>query len=360
MAIKSAITEKMKKSIGTKLFQDFPAEEVSIWAIRRFIEATTDENPLWQDEKYAKKTCWRGIIAPPALLHVFDPANRAFRQLPDLSHMATTLPFEPPFPRTFQAFYEFQFFVPMRPGDSITSTSKIGDVYEREGRSGRMVFIRMDNEHRNQKRELVGITSEAMVSLEGSSSPSRSTESATPPPEELKPPISTGKQICFEDIEIGTPLPKLKKSISLVTILKWGAAVNDYGPHHYDQQFAHQMLGMPNVIAHGPHTAAFLAQLVTNWIGGEGFLKRHYTELRGNVFPGDTLTFQGKVTRKYRDSGDNLVECESWAENQNGRKVALGKSVFTLPLRNRAKQGCALNHYGEQLGKELDVQDQAD
>ena len=337
MAIKSAITEEMKKSIGTKLFQDFAADEVSMWAIRRFIEATTDENPLWRDEKYAKKTRWGGIIAPSAFLHVFDPANRAFRQFPDLSHMATTLPFEPPFPRTFQAFYEFQFFAPLRPGDSVISTSKIGDIYEREGKSGRMVFIRMDNEHYNQKRELVGITSEAMVSLEGSSSSVRSAEPSATPPEELKPLLTAKKQVCFEDVEVGTPLPKLEKSISLVTILKWGAAVNDYGPHHYDQQFANQMLGLPNVIAHGPHNTAFLAQLVTNWIGGEGFLNRHYTELRGNVFPGDTLTFQGKVTRKYQESGDNIVECESWAKNQNGRRVALGKSTFTLPLRKQVK-----------------------
>ena len=337
MAIKSAITEEMKKSIGTRLFQDFPADEVSMWAVKRFIEATTDENPLWRNEKYAKKTRWGGIIAPPAFLHVFDPANRAFRQFPDLSHMATTLPFEPPFPRTFQAFYEFKFFAPLRPGDSITSTSKIGDVYEREGKSGRMVFILMDNEHRNQNKEMVGITSEAIVSLEGSSSSVRSAEPSAPPPEELKPLLTAKKQVCFEDVEVGTPLPKLEKSISLVTILKWGAAVNDYGPHHYDQQFANQMLGLPNVIAHGPHNAAFLAQLVTNWIGSEGFLRSHYTELRGNVFPGDILTFRGKVTRKYRESGDNIVECESWAENQNGRRVALGKSNFTLPLRKKVK-----------------------
>ncbi|MBM3157522.1 MAG: hypothetical protein FJ004_09610 [Chloroflexi bacterium] len=337
MAGKSAITAEMKKSIGTRLFQDFPADEVSLWTIRRFIEATTDENPLWQNEKYARRTRWGSIIAPPAFLHVFDPANRAFRQLPDLSHMATTLPFEPPFPRTFQAFYEFQFFAPLRPGDRIISTGKIGDVYEREGKSGRMVFIRMDNEHRNQKKELVGITSEAMVSLEGSSSSSRGAESTTYPTEEFKQPTPTGKQIYFEDVEVGTTLPKLEKSISLVTILKWGAAVNDYGPHHYDQQFAQQMLGLPNVIAHGPHTASFLAQLVTNWIGGEGVLKRHYTELRGNIFPGDTLAFRGKVTGKYQQSGDNLVECESWAENQNGRRVALGKSTFTLPLGRKAK-----------------------
>jgi acyl dehydratase len=331
MANESAITEEMRKSIGTKLFEDFPPDEVSMWAIRRFVEATTDENPLWVDENRARKTRWGGIIAPPAFLHVFDPANRAFRRLPDLSHMATTLPFEPPFPRTFQAFYEFQFFVPLRPGDEVTSTDRIGDVYEREGKAGRMVFIRMDNEHRNQRDEVVGITSEAMVSLGGSSSKGGSRSEQ--PPEQATPGAKTTGQVYFEDIEVGNGLPPLVKDISLVTILKWGAAVNDYGPHHYDQQFANQMLGLPNVIAHGPHSAAFLAQLITNWMGAEGFLKRHYTELRGNVFPGDTLTFQGKVTNKYEQDGEDLVECESWGENQNGRRVALGKSTVALPRR---------------------------
>jgi acyl dehydratase len=194
-----------------------------------------------------------------------------------------------------------------------------------------MVFIRLDNEHHNQKSELVGITREAMVSLEGSSSKAKATEPVAPPEEEAKPPLPRTKQVDFDDVEVGTPLPILTKEIDLVTILKWGAAVNDYGPHHFDQQFANQMLGLPNVIAHGPHNAAFLAQLVTNFMGGEGSLKRHYTELRGNVFPGDKLTFQGKVVNKREKDGENLVDCESWGENQNGRRIALGKSTFTLP-----------------------------
>ena len=71
-------------------------------------------------------------------------------------------------------------------------------------------------------------------------------------------------------------------------------------------------------------------------MGAEGFLRKHYTELRGNVFPGDTLTFKGKVTRKSQQDGDNVVECESWAENQDGRRVALGKSTFTLPRTKKA------------------------
>ena len=330
MSGESAITEEMRQYIGTRLFPDFPPEEVTMWGIRRFLEATTDDNPLWHDEDYARKTGWGGIIAPPALLEAFNPSNHAVRHYGDMSHMS--LPFQPPFPRIFSAFNEYQCFHPLRPGDMITSVCKLGDIYERDGRSGKMVFIRIDNEHRNQRDELVGITSEAMVSLEGSSAKSSTPDEPTPV-EKVEPQPASKEQVYYDDVEVGTQMPPMVKEFTLFTILKWGAAVNDYGPHHFDYKFATEFLGLPNVIAHGPHNTAHLAQLVTNWIGGEGFLTKHYAEMRGNVFPGDTLTFDGKVASKYLHEGEGIVECETWAENQNGRRIMLGTSTAKLPHR---------------------------
>ncbi|UCG83002.1 MAG: MaoC family dehydratase N-terminal domain-containing protein, partial [Dehalococcoidia bacterium] len=325
MAKASAITEEMRKHIGTRPLPDFPPEEVTTWAINRYLEATTDENPLWRDVDYARKSRWGGLIAPPYFLQAFNPINHAFRRFPDLSRMS--LPFVPPFPRTFEAYNEFLFFVPVKPGDKITSVCKIGDIYEKERKtgSGRMVFIRVDNEHRNQNGELVGIASECAVSIEGSSAPAPVTDD-TPPSRSKEAHPVVREQVYFDDVEMGTELPPLVKNITLFTILKWAAAVNDYGPQHFDYLFATETLGLPNVIAHGPHIAAFLAQLVTNWIGGWGVLKKHYAELRGNVFPGDTITFWGKLDKKYVQNNECYVECETWGENQNGRRVVLGRS----------------------------------
>ena len=331
MVEESLITDEMRKSIGTQVFPDFPPETVDMWVIKRYLEATTDENPLWKDLDYAEKSRWRGFVAPPGILEAFNPSNHAFRLYPDMSHMS--LPFNPPFAKTFMAFNEWQIFEPVRPGDKLTSVCKIGDIYQRQSTSGsgRMVFIRLDNEHRNQNNTLVGICSEAMVSMEGSSGKKKIEE--LPSAEEIKhQPVSTD-QIFYEDLDTDTYLPPLIKPFSLFTILKWAAAVNDYGPHHFDHQFATQMLGMPNVIAHGPQNTAILAQLVTNWIGKEGMLTRHYVEMRGNVFPGDTITYLGKVAKKYIQDGEAFVDIESWAENQNRRRVSLGKSTVILPQR---------------------------
>jgi len=42
--------------------------EVDRGIIRRFAQAIGDPNPLWQDEEYAKKSKFGGIVAPPELL----------------------------------------------------------------------------------------------------------------------------------------------------------------------------------------------------------------------------------------------------------------------------------------------------
>ena len=42
--------------------------EVEKGMIRRFVQAIDDPNPLWQDEEYANKSKYGGIIAPPTFV----------------------------------------------------------------------------------------------------------------------------------------------------------------------------------------------------------------------------------------------------------------------------------------------------
>jgi hypothetical protein len=55
-------------------------------------------------------------------------------------------------------------------------------------------------------------------------------------------------------------------------------------------------MGMPNVIGHGELNCAYLAQLVTNWIGDWDVLRRHKhsVQFRGNVFEGDIFMLGGR------------------------------------------------------------------
>ena len=151
----SLITEEMRKAKGTWQLPSFPAEDVSRWAILRYCAATEDPNPLWYDEEYAKKTRWGDIIAPPTFVDNYSPQNRQWRQLSgDL--WIDMFPFELP-PLMFLGSMEFQIFKPVRPGDAISCKGVLGDIYEKQSRSGKqgLVFVQFDMDYYNQRSELV-------------------------------------------------------------------------------------------------------------------------------------------------------------------------------------------------------------
>ena len=102
---------------------------------------------------------------------------------------------------------------------------------------------------------------------------------------------------------------------------------------HYDQVFARSE-DHPDVILQGPHHGAYVAQLMTDWIGDEGFLKKLSYSNRGKAVPGDILTCKGKVTKKYEEDGQHFVECEIWEENQRGEVLVPGRAVVVLPSRH--------------------------
>ena len=77
---------------------------------------------------------------------------------------------------------------------------------------------------------------------------------------------------------------------------------------------------MTSVIIHGALKNAFLGQLVTQWIGSVGVLKRLTCQYRGMDPPGKPITAKGTVTRKYQQNGEYLVDCDIWLENAEGRK----------------------------------------
>lgn len=128
------------------------------------------------------------------------------------------------------------------------------------------------------------------------------------------------KSLAFDDVAIGETLPPLVKSISLMSMVIYAAAVWDFIPLHYDVDYA-QKQGFPQPPADGQMLGAFLAQLMTDWSGANGFLRKLDFRLREFVYPGDTLTCHGRVVAKCTDDGEHLVECELWIENQRGVKV---------------------------------------
>jgi acyl dehydratase len=140
------------------------------------------------------------------------------------------------------------------------------------------------------------------------------------------------QRLYYEDIQEGTEIPTLEKLPTTRTLVMWAGASGDFFELHYDKDFAASM-GFPKVLVHGRLEAAFLSQMLTDWIGDQGEVKKISVQYRGNAFPGDKLLCKGKVTRKYVEGSQHLVECEIWAENPEGKRLTPGTAVVLLPSK---------------------------
>ena len=138
----SLITEELRSKIGIESAPE--VYEIEKGMIRRFVLAIDDPNPLWQDEEYARKSRYGGIIAPPTFVLTigFDELQQVLESIPygGLLHGST----------------ELECYQPVRPGDIISVTTKITNIRERQDRKmGKMVFVTLDVTYKNQRQELV-------------------------------------------------------------------------------------------------------------------------------------------------------------------------------------------------------------
>ena len=141
------------------------------------------------------------------------------------------------------------------------------------------------------------------------------------------------KQLAYKDIEIGMEIPPLVKDASPRMSAEWAGASGDYDPIHYDREYAKKRR-FPDAVVNGRLKAAWLMQLMTNWIGDEGVLKKLGCRHRGVDIIGETVTCKGVVSKKYIENGEHLVECEIWVENPRGEKTAPGRATVMLPARD--------------------------
>ena len=139
-------------------------------------------------------------------------------------------------------------------------------------------------------------------------------------------------QVYFEDVKEGSDIPTLEKTPTARTLVQWAGASGDFFELHYDKDFAKSM-GYPNVLVHGRLEAAYLTQLLTDWAGEKGLVKKMSVQYRGSAFPGQKLLCKGKVTKKYQKDGENLVELEIFVENPEGQKITPGTAVVALPKK---------------------------
>ena len=143
-------------------------------------------------------------------------------------------------------------------------------------------------------------------------------------------------KLYYEDITVGQSLPTLVKHPTKRQLVMWSCATLEFYEIHYDKEFA-QSKGLPGVVVQGMLLLSFLGQMVTDWIGDWGTLKKLSASYRAFVLPNQNLSCKGTVTRKYIENGENYVNCEIWVESATGEKAVVGETVVSLPTPHLRK-----------------------
>ena len=94
-----------------------------------------------------------------------------------------------------------------------------------------------------------------------------------------------------------------------------------------------RMFGCPLAHDAGIDRIYWVGNLLTNWIGDQGFLKSlSITWTLPNVY-GDATWRREQVTRVYREDSRHLAEAAVRCEDQRGQQTAHGKAAVALPCQ---------------------------
>ncbi|MGH3756428.1 FAS1-like dehydratase domain-containing protein [Actinophytocola sp.] len=366
------ITDEALATLRARIGRTYNLEEpynreVTKDAIRHFIRAIGDPNPLWTDDEYAGNTRYGASIAPPCWLYSVHWGSWDFRRGRGL-----------PGVHGLHAGDRWHFFKPLTLGMVLNAKRGLVGLDEKFGKFAGRQFLQRDRvEYRDHTGELVAYCYMSSMRVDRDAGrkkqkyadiemPRYSAEDLAKIEADYDAEVVRGAEPrYFEDVQAGDELtPVVKGPYTSADSVAWVMGAGS--PHirlgrfwldyrrrtpavavpnpetgvpepiervHWDNYMA-QEIGMPAAYDYGSHRGAFASHLLTNWAGDDGFVKRHDVKYRGMVFLGDTVWFKGKVTRTFRESGNAFVEVELVGENQRGEYPLKGTSVVALPSRD--------------------------
>ena len=344
----SLITDEVRDLIGTETPPErnrFPISDEMAFDVADAIE---DGNLLYRDADYAAKSRFAGILCPPlATWKDIGPPIGYFGAGQE-SHFQVPLPFNS---YGLNGGSDWQFLRPAYVGTWVTRQFKVLDVFEKQGRSGMLVFVVRQETQTNQLAQVISLAKR--VSIHRSLPDQGSAEVAgaasavelravplSPPTADIilpKPEPAGNGQRCFEEVSVGEQLPPVVKGPMTTThLVRWAAANGNYARIHWDLPFAQSEQGLPNVVVNGSLKNQYLGQLLVDFAGEEGWFKRFFVQHRGMDFPGDVLTASGVVTGKREADGFGLVDCTVQLTNSRGEQTAAGEATVVLPRRGQS------------------------
>ena len=352
--------------IGLQLRPEGPyLQDASADTLRNWCNGIGDLNPLYRDYGYGPATRFGTMVAHPMFPMAFGWVGRTRWGLPGV--------------HGFYAGNDWELFRHVRPGDRLTAIERVVGVEVKESKfSGRLVLQYVEASYYNQRGELVarclgtctrherkaardaGKYSDIVQHDYTDEDRDRIDQIVLDEPKNIR-----GANVRYwEDVQEGEELPTIARGpLSLMDTMGFlvgsgrghthgvilqaavkhpghffrnpeaGGGVEYTGIGHHRESVAKEV-GVPGTYDYGPQRSAWMATLVTNWMGDAGFLKRVRTQMRRFNIVGDTTFAKGKVVKKYVKDKSALVDIEIAAENQRGEVTTPGLATVALPSRD--------------------------
>ena len=147
-----------------------------------------------------------------------------------------------PLPRRMWASSQFDFRSPLRVGDEAARTSTIDDVTTKDGRTGKLVFVKVRHEVRcNDAKDPALVEFHDIVYREA-----RRVGDVEPPPQAAPTGAPWRREIVPDD----------------VLLFRYSALTFNGHRIHYDRRYVTEVEGYPGLIVHGPLIATLLIDLL--------------------------------------------------------------------------------------------------
>jgi len=342
--------DEFRKGIGT-VFPPSPWKEANLDNILMFEDGIGDYNPLRRDTAYAEKSRFGMITAPPSF------PNRAENGWVHL--IFGTIPYERQSLGALTLMYagsDWEFFHPIWLGDKLYGQTKLVDIYRKPSKAlGSICFIVGETAYYNQRKELVATNLQRMARFENPGQ-GIETDSENKAGVEFEGPNAVVHQAVrrgaepryWEDVVEGEEMPALKKgTYTMAEIMYYELCCvssarsmgnsdeqsQQGGSGRMDPEFAKKYRAMPAQFDFGPQRICWHIQMMTDWMGDDGTLKKTSSSIRRPNLVGDTNTVKGNVTKKYIEDGEHLVDCDIWVENQTGAVTAPARGTVVLPSK---------------------------
>ena len=135
----------------------------------------------------------------------------------------------------------------------------------------------------------------------------------------------------WEDLHEGAtgPAPLVVGPLTRTDFVRYQGASGDMNPIHHDEPFA-KSAGYEAPLAVGMFQAGVLSSWAVSWLGAEN-IRRYKVRWKEQCWPGDVLTFSGRVARRYEENGERKVDLELACTRQGGGVAVQGWATFVFP-----------------------------